>query len=212
MLILGQMTTPNMQARRATIEDLPKLMSLWQQESLPAEEMGKRLQEFQVIEGAGGEILGALGFQIAGQEARLHSEAFLRPEEADVARAKLWERVQMVSKNHGLARLWTQQDAPFWSQIGFQSSPTELAAKLPAPFAGQPQPWAHIQLRAEAAGVPSIDQEFAIFKEMQRAETQRVFRQAKVMKIVAAVVVVIVCALVVVWIFSWIKAQGMRSR
>src|SRR5262245_49497662 len=130
------MTTPGQPVRRATIEDLQKLTPLWEQEGLPAAELSKRLQEFQVAEGPGGELAGAIGLHIAGHEGRLHSEAFLHPEEAETVRARLWERVQMISKNHGLVRMWTQLGSPFWSQNGFASPAPETAAKVPAAFTG----------------------------------------------------------------------------
>lgn len=203
------MTTPSLPARRATIEDLQKLTPLWIQEGLPAEELSKRFQEFQVVDGPGGELVGAIGLQIAGHEGRLHSEAFLRPEEAENIRASLWERVQMISKNHGLLRVWTQLASPFWHQNGFQDPAPEAAAKLPAAFAGNPAPWSFLQLRDEAAMAPSIEKEFAMFREMQKEETDRIFRQAKVMKLVAAIILVVVFVLVSIWVFAWFKAQTM---
>src|SRR5687767_6620537 len=70
------MSTPQLQVRRATIDDLPKLAPLWREENLDVNDLEKRFKEFQVVEGPGGEIIGALGLQIAGQEGRLHSEVF----------------------------------------------------------------------------------------------------------------------------------------
>jgi hypothetical protein len=203
------MTTPSLPARRATIEDLQKLAPLWIQEGLPAEELSKRFQEFQVVDGPDGELVGAIGLQIAGHEGRLHSEAFLHHEEAENIRASLWERVQMISKNHGLVRVWTQLPSPFWHQNGFQDPAPEVATKLPAAFAGNPAPWSFLQLRDEAAMAPSIEKEFAMFREMQKEETDRVFRQARVMKLVAAVILVVVFVLVSIWVFAWFKAQSM---
>ena len=55
------MTTPNLQVRRATIDDLPRLVPLWQREDLPWEALEKRFKEFQVVEESGGELIGALG-------------------------------------------------------------------------------------------------------------------------------------------------------
>ena len=205
------MTTPSLPVRRATIEDLQKLTPLWEREGLPAAELGKRLQEFQVVEGPGGELVGALGLQIAGHEGRLHSEAFLNPEQAGSIRAQLWERVQMISKNHGLVRVWTQLGAPFWSQNGFGSPAPELAAKLPPAFGGNPAPWSFLQLRDEAAA-PSIEKEFAMFREMQKEETERIFRQAKVMKLVAGIVVMVVFVLLAIWMFAWFKTHMLRSK
>jgi len=206
------MTTPSLSVRRATIEDLQKLTPLWAREGLPAEELGKRFQEFQVVDGPGGELAGAIGLQIAGHEGRLHSEAFLHAEEAEALRARLWERVQMISKNHGLARVWTQLGSPFWSQNGFGNPAPETAAKLPAAFAGNPAPWNVLQLRDEAAMAPSIEKEFALFREMQKEETDRMFRHAKVMKLVAAIVLLVVVVLLAIWMFAWFKTQAMRHK
>jgi len=206
------MTTPSLPARRATIEDLQKLMPLWAQEGLPAEELGKRLQEFQVVDGPGGELVGAVGLQIVGHEALIHSEAFLRPEEAESIRVRLWERIQMISKNHGLVRVWTQLNSPFWHQNGFGAPTPEIVAKLPAAFAGNPAPWSFLQLRDEAAATPSIEKEFAMFREMQKEETDKIFRQAKVMKLVAAVVLMAVFVLLAIWIFAWFRTNALRSK
>jgi hypothetical protein len=199
------MTTPSLPARRATIEDLQKLAPLWAREGLPAEELGKRFQEFQVVDGPGGELAGAIGLQIAGHEGRLHSEAFLHAEEAEAIRARLWERVQMISKNHGLVRVWTQLDSPFWRQNGFGNPAPETAAKLPAAFAGNPALWNVLQLRDETTTAPSLEKEFAMFREMQKEETDRVFRQAKVMKLVAAVVLVVVFIVLAIGMFAWLR-------
>jgi len=206
------MTTPSLPARRATIEDLQKLTPLWAREGLPAEELGKRLQEFQVVDGPNGELAGAIGLQIAGNEGRLHSEAFLHAEEAESVRARLWERVQMISKNHGLVRMWTQLGAPFWGQNGFGSPAPEIAAKLPAAFAGDPAPWQFLQLRDEAASAPSIEKEFAMFREMQKEETNRIFRQAKVMKLVAGIVVMVVFVLLAFWMIAWLRTQNLHHK
>ena len=206
------MTTPSLPARRATIEDLQKLTPLWAQEGLPAEELSKRLQEFQVVDGPSGELAGALGLEIVGHEGRLHSEAFLHPEEAESVRGRLWERVQMISKNHGLVRVWTQLSSPFWHQNGFASPAPETAAKLPATFAGNPAPWNVLQLRDETAMAPSIEKEFAMFREMQKEETDRIFRQAKVLKLVAGVILLVVFVLLAIWIFAWFKTQALRHK
>src|SRR5262249_16714198 len=87
--MMRPMTTPNQQVRRATVEDLQKLMPLWQRENLPAQDLEKRFKEFQVVQGHGGELLGAVGLQIAGAEGCLHSEVFAHHEQADALRQQL---------------------------------------------------------------------------------------------------------------------------
>jgi N-acetylglutamate synthase-like GNAT family acetyltransferase len=204
------MTTPNLQVRRATIEDLPKLAALWRQEDLPVQELEKRFKEFQVVEGAGGQLAAAVGLQVAGPEGRLHSEVFAHPEQADALRELLWERAQVVAQNHGLVRLWTQFSTPFWNHSGFRPAGAEVLAKLPPIFGGDPHPWQWLQLKEEASVPVSLDKEFALFREMERERTEKIFRQARVLKLVALVVVLVVFGLVAFLVLSWFRARGGR--
>jgi N-acetylglutamate synthase-like GNAT family acetyltransferase len=201
------MTTPNQQVRRATIEDLPQLIELWKQEDLPWQNLEKRFKEFQVVEGEGDRLLGVLGMEVVGLDGRVHSEAFVRPDVADLMRDLLWERLQVVAKNHGLVRLWSQFATPFWTHCGFQVAPAETLNHLPPTFAGDPAPWRVVQLREEAALPTSVDKEFAVFKEMEQAQTQKIVQQAKVLKFIAGLVVVAVFVLIVMWVLLWIKTQ-----
>jgi N-acetylglutamate synthase-like GNAT family acetyltransferase len=202
------MTTPNVQVRRATVEDVKKLVPLWQVENLPCQELEKRFREFQVVEGPGGEVLGALGLQIVGQQAYLHSEVFAHFEQADMLREKLWERAEVLAHNHGLVRVWTQSDAPFWHHNGFQVASQEILAKLPDTFGKNPRPWLYLQLKEEtAAPAVSLDKEFALFQEAERERTQQIYRQARVMKLIATIVAIVVFVLIVIWAISFFKIQ-----
>ena len=202
------MTTPNPQVRRATIEDLPKLVELWRQENLPAPDLEKRFKEFQIVESAEGELVAAVGLQVAGLEARLHSEVFAHAEQADALRELLWERAQVVAQNYGLIRLWTQFSTPFWNHSGFRYPAPDVLAKLPPVFGGEPQPWQFLQLKDEVAAPVSIDKEFALFREMEKERTEKIFRQAKALKLVALVVVLAVFGLVAFLVVSWFRARG----
>jgi N-acetylglutamate synthase-like GNAT family acetyltransferase len=193
------MTTPMPQVRRATIEDLPKLMALWKLENLPVEHLEQRFKEFQVLEDDQGEVLGALGLQIAGQEGLLHSEAFARSDLADALRAHLFERIRTVAANHGLVRLWTQFSAPYWRNTDFDVAPHELLCRLPPAFGSSPQPWLYLKLREEPIPTVSLEKELALFKEAEHENIRRIQRQAKIARAVAFVVVVAVFALMAVW-------------
>jgi hypothetical protein len=206
------MTMPNQQVRRATVEDVSKLVHLWQQENLPCENLEKRFKEFQVVEGANGELLGAIGFQISGQEALLHSEAFLLPEHAEFVREKVWERAQIMGKNHGLVRVWTQFNAPFWRGNGFQHPREDALQKLPPAFGPAQNPWLVIQLREDTAPVVSLDKEFALFKEAEREQTEKMFRQAKVLKFIAIGIALVVAVLVMVWAVYFLMVQRKMSK
>lgn len=211
MIMPPTMTTPNLQARRATVDDLPTLRPLWEGEGLPAEALAKRVSEFQLVEIPGGGIQGALGLHIAGLEGRIHSEAFADPARADELRARLYERVQGVAKNHGLLRLWTQLATPFWHHAGLKPATPDILPKLPGAFAGTEQPWSFLQLKEETGPALSMDKEFALFKEAEQERTQRIQRQAKMLKLVAAIVVALVFALVAALLFYWMRARGLQS-
>ena len=206
MLIHRPMTTSPQQVRRATVEDLPQLRTLWQQEDLPLEELEKRLKEFQVVD-EGGQVLGVLGLEVSGLEGRVHSEAFARPELADSMRGLLWERAQVVARNHGLVRLWSQFATPFWTHCGFRAAADDVLGRLPPAFAGNPAPWRFLQLRDDAALPVSIEKEFALFKEMENAETQKLFQRAKILKLIAGLLVTVLFVLVLIWVFLWFKTQ-----
>jgi hypothetical protein len=204
------MSTPQSLVRRATIDDLSKLTPLWRAEGLAAHDLEKRFKEFQLIEGPGGEVLGTIGLQISGQEGRLHSESFAHPEQGDALRQQLWERVQMIANNHGIIRLWTQLGSPFWHHVGFTGASGDLMVRLPAVFAGDHRPWLFYQLRSETAQAISLDKEFAMFREAEKERTEKIFRQARVLKVIAAVLVLAVAVLGLVWAFSFFRFQRRR--
>src|ERR1041385_232198 len=111
----ARMSSHKIQVRRATLEDLPKLIALWQKEFLPWETLEKRFTEFQIAETLDGEMLAVAGLQASGKEGKLHSEVILRSEEGDAVRAKFLERFQTLATNRGIFRIWTQLNAPFWA-------------------------------------------------------------------------------------------------
>jgi N-acetylglutamate synthase-like GNAT family acetyltransferase len=125
------MSPPNLRVRRATTDDFQALRSLWNSMSLPADDLEKRLTEFQVIESGDGQISGAIGLQIVRQHALLHSEAYADFSLADEARQLFWERIQTIASHHGVFRLWTQENSPFWSRCGFRIVITESLVHLP---------------------------------------------------------------------------------
>lgn len=202
------MTTPDLQVRRATVEDLRKLFPLWQQEGIPTEGLEKRFKEFQVIEAAGGEVAGAIGLEIVGLDCRLHSEAFGHPEHADALRALLWQRIEVISNNHGLARIWIQTDAPYWTHSTFVSATDEQLAKKPEQFTGDTHPWHVRQLRDDSPAPVSIDKEFDAFRQLEREQTAKLMERAKFMRVVAALAVVAVFFVLAFGIVLWLKARN----
>ena len=191
--------------RRATLEDIGALTDLWKSMRFPAEDLSRRVTEFQVAESADGKLLGALGMQMAEKQGRIHSEGFTDFSLAEQLRPLLWERIQSLATNHGLLRLWTKEDAPFWNRCGLVKADEEALAKLPAIWRNEPPNWLTVKLRDDIEAVVSLDKEFAMFMESEKARTNRAFQQAKILKMVATLIAIALLGLVCVGAFLVLK-------
>src|SRR3989454_2953075 len=167
------MNSSNYRVRRATLDDIGQLTDLWKSMHLPADQLGKRITEFQVAESADGKLLGAVGLQMAERQGRIHSEAFSDFALSDHLRPLLWERGHAVATNHGLLRLWTREQAPFWNRCGLVKADAEALEKLPAVWRGQSSGWLTLKLREDIETAISLDKEFALFMESEKQRTQR---------------------------------------
>lgn len=184
--------------RRATVDDLEGLLALWKAMHFPTDELERRLTEFQLVESNDGALLGVLGMEIAGRHGRIHSEGFNDFALADGLRQQLWERMQSVATNHGLARLWTQETAPFWKHSGFNSANEGSLKKLPGQWAAVPSGWLTLKLRDEDALQISLDKEFARFKEEEQQRIQGTLRRTKALKSFATLLAVVLSIFVVI--------------
>jgi N-acetylglutamate synthase-like GNAT family acetyltransferase len=181
------MTLESHRVRRATVEDLPGMKVLWESMQFAADELEKRLTEFQVVEAADGGIVGTIGVQMAGPHARLHSEAYTDFAAADDARALLMERIQSLASNHGVMRLWTQEKAQFWPRHGFHPANPDVLRKLPAAWTEAGTAWLTLQLKDEATLV-SLEKELAMFMQTEKAQTARTLGHARTIKLVATLI------------------------
>lgn len=202
------MSQADNRVRRATVDDLGGLNALWESMHFPALELEKRLTEFQLVETPDGQLLGAVGMEIAGRHGRLHSEAFNDFALADILRQCLWERMQSVATNHGLVRIWTQETAPFWAHSGLLPAEAESLKKLPAAWTTLPSKWLTIRLRDEEAVEISLDKEFARFKEFEKERTDKAMRQARTLKLVATLLAIVLALLVGVISIYVFKNRG----
>ena len=172
-----------LKVRRATVDDLPALKSLWLAAQLPAEALEARLTEFQVVE-KHGEFAGALGVQIVRTAALLHSEDYADFAVADAARELFWERVQTLAANQGVFRVWTQETSPFWTHWGFQPASDETLERLPeewkqlesrpgAPGRSQ-SGWLTLELKDEDAIKTALGGQFSTFMDSEKEKTERI--------------------------------------
>jgi N-acetylglutamate synthase-like GNAT family acetyltransferase len=181
------------------VDDFAALKTIWATMRLPADELEKRLTEFQVAENSDGEVVGAIGIQISKQHALLHSEGYSDFSVADAARQLFWERIQTLASNHGVFRLWTQEQSPFWKSFGFQPPNIETRARLPAEWRnesagglGAPERnaggWLTFQLKNEDRVNAALEKEFALFMAGEKLETKRISEKAKTINAIITIV------------------------
>jgi N-acetylglutamate synthase-like GNAT family acetyltransferase len=192
------------QVRRANVDDLAQLISLWQAVQLPIVDLERRVTEFQVIE-KDGTLVAAIGLHIHQHDGLLHSEAFSDFGLAEALRPLLWERVEKVATNHGLFRIWTQETAPFWKRGVFHSAIKEQLDQRPKSFAEREnQEWLVKQLRETTAAPINLDKEFERFKESERARTEEIMSQAKLLKGVATFLAIVLAVFSFFVLFKYV--------
>ena len=180
------------EGRRATLDDLPHLRSLWQQSNLPAGELEKRFTEFQVVTNREGQIVGAAGLHVERQQGHIHSEAYAGFDDEAGIRPLLWERILRLAKNNGLLRLWTPATVSFYRDQGMVEVDDATRAKIPPGFGSPYAEWLVLKLKDETQPHLSLDQEFTLFTEQQKGEGERMMRQAQVFKLLAYLLLAVV--------------------
>jgi hypothetical protein len=170
----------------------------------PTGDLARRITEFQVAEGPDGQLLAALGLQIAERQGLVHGEAFTDFGLSEHLRPLLWDRVLSVATNHGLLRLWTQEHAPFWHHCGLAQADAEALEKLPAVWRGPTTPWLTLKLKEDVEAVLSLDKEFAMFMESEKQRTNEVFKQARTLKTAATLLALALLLAILGWGISMI--------
>ena len=191
------MQSPGFTIRRATVEDLSALKQLWRQAGLSVLEEERHLTEFQVMLSPDGGLIGAAGLHLNGKQGKIHSEAFTKPEHEESFRPHLWERLRSVARNHGLTRLWTLENSPFWHrEAGFALAGEDQLKKFPAGFGDRHAPWQTLQIKDESIAAVSLEHEFELFQQAQKESTDQVLRKARQLKVLAYILMIPVLAVV----------------
>jgi len=201
--------------RRANIDDLEGLKLFWDRNHLQILDLERRLTEFQLVVSPEGDLVGAMGLRVEGKQGVIHSEAYMEPEQADTFRPLLWDRVHNVARNLGLLRVWVdgvEDCKSFWSDSGFEECAPDRSAQLPAGTESPKGSWLVLSLRDESAEVISIQKEFEIFQQAQRAESEHRIEQARKLKVIALGVAVVVILLIVIAGFLLFLKVGLGGR
>ncbi len=209
------MTEPQFQTRRATLDDLPALVPLWQADRLDAVALEKRLTEFQVACDAEGTVIGALAMQRHQQHGLLHSEVFADFALADTLRPLLWERMRTVGRNHALARMWTRESSLFWRTLGFDPPDEEQLAAFPPSFGNvEAGPLFTLKVRDDPFADMTPAQEEAMLKQHLRADTDKMLKQARTLRMfayIASVVFIILLAIFGKYLWRYRSRQRLRG-
>lgn len=175
--------------RRATTDDLANLKSLWSSMHLAADDLEKRLTEFQLVVDANGTFLGAMGFQMLRQHGLLHNEGFTDFSVADAGRELFWQRIQVLASNHGVFRVWTQERSPFWKNFGFRAPDAETLSRLPTEWQNEfGDGWLTLELKDEAAISAALGTDLAGLMDAERAQTERVRERARMLRTAITVI------------------------
>jgi N-acetylglutamate synthase-like GNAT family acetyltransferase len=198
-------SSPVLRVRRATFQDLNVLKSLWESMRLSPEELGKRLTEFQVVENADGQILGAIGIQFLKTYALLHSEGYSDFGVADAARQLFWERIQILAANHGVFRIWTQERSPFWKSFGFQPPGAEVLARLPGEWENEfDGGWLTFQLKDEEKITAALEKELAGFVASEKEKVARVSEKTRAINTIITIAgfgIFFICVAILIYWF-----------
>lgn len=205
------MSSFKFQARRATLDDLPRLKELWALMRLGEADLERQLTDFQVVTDEAGFVVGSVAFQMNLRHARIHSEAYEDFSLADYARPVLWSRIQTLATNHGLVRLWTQEQSPFWTRNGFQPATEDALARIPSNWDRFAPGWLTLKLKDEDA-LASLDKEFALFVESEKQQRGQLIGQAKVVKtmmIAGIILVALIFLAAMVWLLIRQRSGGL---
>lgn len=180
-------------------------------------DMERHLTEFQLVSGMDGDLKGVTAMRVEGRHALLYGEAYVRPEEETQFRPMLWERLKTLAKNHGVARVWTREEAPFWHQeAGFVEADAELLKRLPAKLGEAQHRWCSLALREETSETVSWEKEFEMFQHASRAGMEETMAKARRLRVIALGVAFVVFGLGVVFgvwnLVRWLRQTKTGTR
>ena len=96
------MNTPvSYRVRRATTDDLDKLIEVWKAAALPSEQLEKQFTDFQVAETADGRIVGAIALRVSARR---------RPLPCQTCPGS-WHRTRASARGQGSSR-WRSARSP----------------------------------------------------------------------------------------------------
>ena len=193
--------------RRATVDDLPQLITLWMDAHLPADVFEKRLTEFHIVEDPlTKRILAAIGLHSQESAVMLHSEVFGDPANEDLYRDMLWPRFKTLARSLGASRIWTQETASFWRREGFRLADEEVLKKRPHfPDGEEHLPWCFMQIFDEEKIEQAMgEHRYDDLLQMQRDESDAYAQQMKVLRnVIITLGIALIGIMLIMFLYSF---------
>jgi hypothetical protein len=105
--------------------------------------------------------------------------------EPDACRAAVWKRLRILTRNQGISRIWTQEDAEYWRVSGYQLiSESQLPRDLPSFVQREAGWWMHQSPDAAQTDL-LVQREFALWKTQREQESQSFQQRVKLLWVVA---------------------------
>ncbi len=171
---------------------------LWQAAGLPWDQLDRFVTEFQVVPGESEELLGAIGFLVEGTDGLLHTESVTAAENADEIRASLWRRIQIIGRNQGIQRIWTQEDAPYWMTCGFSPASPERLGSTSATFLDRTASWQVFDIAAPEKVKARLDEQMAIWQATRSQEAEELQQRIRNFRNIAVLVATVVVGVMIV--------------
>lgn len=197
--------------RRATVDDIPELVRLWDNFSYPSDIFEKRLTEFHLVENPHSkQILAAIGVRFQDQSVLIHSEAFGDNSNADLYRDMLWTRFLALAKNLGASCIWTQESASFWHKIGFRPAPPDKLEALPNfPKTESSPHWFYLQLFDDE----QLKKANLVLNQHKIDESEIFDRQLKILKnIILFFAFSIIATLLIMFLYSYASSYPILKK
>ncbi|MCE2826634.1 MAG: hypothetical protein LW626_06030, partial [Verrucomicrobium sp.] len=202
-----------MESRRADVEDLGSLTDLWSSAGLPADELGGFVAEFHVVTDPDGRVLHAIGLLVEGDQALLHSEALASgsSHDPDSCRSTAWRRLRIIARNQGVRRIWTREDAAYWSTCGFHPvAASDLPEPLPS-FATREDGWWLFRHPEPSQAAQMVQQQMALWQTQREQEADGFRSRLATFRAVAWGLVFVVAILTLVFM-ALVKTQLLPMR
>ncbi|MDI9400740.1 MAG: hypothetical protein ACOX2U_00220 [Limisphaerales bacterium] len=202
--------------RRATVEDLPQLNELWKNAHYPADIFEKRLTEFHLVEDpVTKRILACIGIHPESTGAMIHSEVFGDPLNQDLYRDMLWPRFQILSRNLGASKIWTQEPADFWLKVGFENAAGEALKSLPNfPDREEHLSWKVFQIFDEEKVEEMMKEDkYEALLQIHQGETEAFNRQLRLLRnVIISLGIIALGAMLLLFLFSFVTSHPSFGR